>query len=102
MSIRGFAAAALLAAAAVMAVQGATGRVAAEAGQLAPASAARISLTEFKALLDKGEVIVVDVRGAEPYAQGRIPGAVLVPLESVSARAAEFTGAKKPVVTYCA
>jgi 3-mercaptopyruvate sulfurtransferase SseA len=102
MSIRTCAAAAALAVAALAAVATTTTRLAAEAGQVAPAAAPRMSLQEFKKLLDKGEVVVIDVRGAESYAQGRIPGAVLVPLETVSARAAEFKDVRKPVVTYCA
>jgi 3-mercaptopyruvate sulfurtransferase SseA len=102
MPIRGFAAAAIVAAAAFAAVPGLSGRVTLEAGQLAPAAAPRITLQEFKKLFDKGEVIAVDVRGLEAFNQARIPGAVLLPDEAINARAAEFRAADKPVVVYCA
>jgi 3-mercaptopyruvate sulfurtransferase SseA len=68
----------------------------------AQADAARISLAEFKKLLDQDKVVVLDVRGADAYRAGHIPGAVLVPLETVAGRAAEYAKVAKPIVTYCA
>ena len=68
----------------------------------AQAEAARIPLAEFKKLLDQGKVVVLDVRGAAPYAEGHIPGAVSVPLETVGTRAAEYAKVGKAIVTYCA
>jgi rhodanese-related sulfurtransferase len=47
-------------------------------------------------------VVVLDVRGADAYRAGHIPGAVLVPLETVAGRAAEYAKVAKPIVTYCA
>ena len=43
-----------------------------------------ITAEEAKAMMDKGGVTVVDVRTAEEYAGGHIPGAVLVPLDSIT------------------
>lgn len=75
---------------------------AAEAGQYTASSAPRMSMKEFKALLDAGGVVVLDVRSLEAYRAGHIRGAISVPLETVAARADEFKTAGKPVVTYCA
>lgn len=64
-------------------------------------AARRISLADFKKLHDTGDVIVLDVRGADAYRIGHIPGAVSVPLDTVAAKAAEWKTATRPVVTYC-
>jgi len=69
--------------------------------QESEAAAARITLAEFKRLFDQNAVIVLDVRNDEAYKAGHFPGAILVPLETVSSRAAEWKGARKPIVTYC-
>jgi predicted sulfurtransferase len=73
-------------------------RVVAQGG---PEDSPRISLAEFKQLLAANNVIVLDVRGDQAYRAGHIPGAVLVPLETVDARASEWKSATKPIVTYC-
>ena len=71
--------------------------------------APRISMEDFKTLLAAGGVIVVDTRNPDAYAFGRIPGAVLLPLEGLQTWPAEYEktflmlkAAKKPIVTYCA
>lgn len=43
----------------------------------------QITAEEAKQMLDEGGVTVVDVRTAEEYAEQHIPGAVLVPNESI-------------------
>lgn len=67
----------------------------------AQVDAARISLPEFKRLLDAGKVLVVDTRDAQSYRVGHIPGAILVSQDMVSAKLAEVKASGKPVVTYC-
>jgi rhodanese-related sulfurtransferase len=67
-----------------------------------PPSARRIPMGEFQRLLDRGEIVVVDVRGDDAYRLGHIPGAISVSLDALEVRAAELRDAKKPVVTYCA
>jgi rhodanese-related sulfurtransferase len=55
-------------------------------------------------------VIIVDTRNADAYAQGHIPGAILLPLEGQLTWSDErqktvvepLKRAKKPIVTYCA
>lgn len=43
----------------------------------------KITAEEAKKMMDKGGVTVVDVRTAEEYAEKHIPGAILVPLQSI-------------------
>lgn len=61
----------------------------------------RMSMADFKALVDKDGVVTVDVRSVADYRLGHIPGAVSVPLNEVAARVAELRGKGKPIVTYC-
>jgi SAM-dependent methyltransferase len=61
----------------------------------------RIPVDEFKQLQAKGGVLVLDVRDAEHYRAGHLPGAILMPLDTVEARAAELRREKRPIVTYC-
>ncbi|GAA4251397.1 rhodanese-like domain-containing protein [Dactylosporangium darangshiense] len=46
-------------------------------------------------------LVVVDSRGAQAWAQGRIPGAVHLPTADIAVRAAETIPAGSEVVTYC-
>lgn len=62
----------------------------------------RIAYEEFKKLADKGGVLIVDVRARESYLNGHIPGAIVIPLGEIEARASELRGEKRPIVTYCA
>jgi len=62
----------------------------------------RISLDDLKKLLAKDKVLVVDVRSAEAYGAGHIPGAVSAPLPELEKHLPELKSAKKPIVTYCA
>jgi 3-mercaptopyruvate sulfurtransferase SseA len=75
--------------------------VGAAGGQVEVATMPRISLAEFRKLFDAGNVVVVDVRSADAYTKGHIPGALSVPLETVDQRVADFKDATKPIVTYC-
>lgn len=50
----------------------------------------RISVDEAKELIEKGEVAVIDVREPHEYQAGHLPGAVLIPLNTVMKRAAEI------------
>lgn len=79
--------------------QPATGEEDAKAEWKSPAL--RITVEEFKQLHVKGGVVVLDVRDAESYRVGHLPGAILMPLETVESRAAELRREKKPIVTYC-
>ena len=62
----------------------------------------RISLADFKQALDAGRVVTLDVRDADSYAAGHIPGALLFPLSEVTQKAALLKGEKRTIVAYCA
>ena len=62
----------------------------------------RIEWAEFKKLHDAGRVIIIDVRGADSFEAGHIPGARSVPLDEVEKRADDLKKLEKLIVTYCA
>jgi len=69
------------------------------------ANAPRIPMAEFKPLVMSGKVLVVDVRDAQSFVTGHIPGAQSAPLDTLLApktldvlRAA----GNRPIVLYCA
>jgi rhodanese-related sulfurtransferase len=66
------------------------------------AAVPRISLDEFKKLLAKDAIVVLDVRDAASYHRGHIPHARSLPLADLKAHADELKAIKKPIVTYCA
>lgn len=61
----------------------------------------RISVADFKQLQAKGDVLVLDVRDAESYRRGHLPGAVLMPLDTVESHVATLRSEKRAIVTYC-
>jgi protein-L-isoaspartate O-methyltransferase len=65
------------------------------------APALRISLSEFKRLLAKDAVMVLDVRDDESYRLGHVPGARLVPLDALADHATELRAISKLIVAYC-
>ena len=66
------------------------------------AEARRLSLDEVKKALDEGRIVLLDVRAAEAYGKGHIPGALSVPLDAVAAKAGELKKSGKRIVAYCA
>lgn len=69
-----------------------------------PAPAAgvrRISIDEALPLVEKGEAVFVDVRGAAEYQQSHIRGAINVPLFEVAERVSRLPK-NKLIITYCA
>ncbi len=62
----------------------------------------RISIDELKALMEKNAVLVIDVRDADSFKKGRIPGAVNVDYTQVLQQADRFKGETRTIVTYCA
>ncbi|HVC61127.1 MAG TPA: metalloregulator ArsR/SmtB family transcription factor [Acetobacteraceae bacterium] len=59
-----------------------------------------VSHAELANLLEAGLVTLIDVRPAEEFAAGHIPGAVNIPLAELSGRLAELP-ADRGVVAYC-
>ncbi len=73
-------------------------------GAMDLSKAPRVSQEEFKKLQAAGSILVVDVRDADSYKAGHIPGAISIPLDQVTTpeHLKELKAAGKPIVTYCA
>ncbi|MFI2350739.1 ArsR/SmtB family transcription factor [Streptomyces sp. NPDC019443] len=65
-----------------------------------PGEAAEVGREELLARARAGEVVVLDVRPAEEYAAGHIPGALSIPVEELAERIAELPDDAE-VVAYC-
>ena len=64
--------------------------------------AEKISAETAKKMIDAGSVTIVDVRSADEYAQGHIPGAVLAPLNELPSGAETLFPDKDAVLlVYC-
>ncbi len=63
----------------------------------------KISPAEAKAIMDDGSShVVLDVRTADEYDQGHIPGAILIPDTELSSRAeAELPNKDEAILVYC-
>jgi rhodanese-related sulfurtransferase len=61
----------------------------------------RIDVNEAREKLEKGEVALVDVREPGEYAAGHLPGAQLLPVNSVPSRKDELPQGK-PILFVCA
>lgn len=62
----------------------------------------KISPAEAKEIIDSKEAIVLDVRTKDEYDQGHIEGAVLLPVDEISAKAEEVLKEKKAkILVYC-
>jgi rhodanese-related sulfurtransferase/DNA-binding transcriptional ArsR family regulator len=60
----------------------------------------RLSADELRECLAGGDVVVLDVRPAEEYQAGHLPGAVLIPLDELPGRLEELPR-DRPIVAYC-
>ena len=60
----------------------------------------RIDIETAKKMMADGDVQIVDVRQPEEYAQGHVPGAVLIPLNTVMQRIDQIS-ADKDVIMVC-
>lgn len=62
----------------------------------------KISATEAKALIDGGNVIILDVRTQEEFNQGHIKDATLLPVDDIGAKAATILPDKDAkILVYC-
>lgn len=62
----------------------------------------KITADEAKTLMDSQDVTIVDVRTAQEYADGHIPGAINIPVESIgSDKPAELTDTDADLIVYC-
>ena len=60
----------------------------------------RVDLPEAKAAFDAGSAVFLDVRASESYAEGRIPGALSIPLAELEQRLNEIDP-EQWIITYC-
>ena len=61
----------------------------------------RVSLEAFSKLASNRSVTIVDVRDEDSFAEGHIPRALSIPLESIEKSVEQLRNLGKPVVTYC-
>lgn len=62
----------------------------------------RISVADAKSALDGGKAVIVDVRGAEFFAESHIAGAINIPLTDIESNPAGIKLDKDQwIVTYC-
>lgn len=62
----------------------------------------RVSVEQAKAALESGAAVVVDVRSAESYAAGHIPGAISIPLSEFENDLRSLPLEKdRWIITYC-
>ena len=62
---------------------------------------ARITVDEAKEMVDRDDVAVIDVREPHEYQAGHLPGAKLIPVNTVFARREELPGDRE-IVFVCA
>ena len=62
----------------------------------------RVSIDELKALMQQNAVLVLDVRNADEFKSGHIPGAVNLNYTRVTAEGGRFKGEPRTIVAYCA
>ena len=62
----------------------------------------RVSIDELKALMQQNAVLVLDVRNADEFASGHIPGAINLNYTRVTAEGGRFKGESRTIVAYCA
>lgn len=60
----------------------------------------RIAVEDLKPKFDRGEVTIIDTRDPTSFAQGHIPGAILIPMASIQTEIPNLPK-NKPIVAYC-
>ena len=60
----------------------------------------RITIEELQNEMTSGEVVVIDVRNADDYLRGHIPGSLQIPLSYIAGEV-DYLPKNKRIVTYC-
>ncbi|HWT02955.1 MAG TPA: rhodanese-like domain-containing protein [Pyrinomonadaceae bacterium] len=60
----------------------------------------RVTPAEARAAVEKGQAVIVDVRGEDSFKAGHIKGALWIPVGDIAARAGELPRGKT-IITYC-
>jgi len=63
-------------------------------------SVPRIALADLRAKMDRGEVVVMDVRDIDSYTASHIPGALHIPVSYIESEL-PYLPRGKPIVAYC-
>jgi hypothetical protein len=66
----------------------------------ASGSIARIDAGTLRQRIDRGEVVVIDVRDIDSYTASHIAGAIHIPLSRIEGELPWLRGSK-PIITYC-
>ena len=82
-----------------------TGETAATSAPAAPPAQSleavpRIAQADFSKRMERGEIVVIDVRDAADYTAAHIPGAMHIPLSFMQGEL-PYLPRGKPIVTYC-
>jgi|ERR1700693_5546755 3-mercaptopyruvate sulfurtransferase SseA len=64
------------------------------------AAVPRTPLATARQEIDRGSLVVIDVRDADAYLAGHIPGALQIPLMRIEGEA-NYLPRNKPILTYC-
>ncbi len=60
----------------------------------------RVSIADARERIDRGAVLVIDVRDADSYIASHIPGALQIPLARIEGEV-NYLPRTKPILTYC-
>ena len=60
----------------------------------------RVTPAEARAAVEKGQAVIVDVRGEDSFKAGHIKGALWIPVGDIGSRAGELPRGKM-IITYC-
>jgi Rhodanese-like domain len=72
----------------------------AQAAEMPALVARRIPVDEARAAFERREAVFVDVRTEDIYRAGRLPGAILIPVDTVAQNAKKLPR-NKLIITYC-
>ena len=69
---------------------------------LTEADVPRVTPKDAKLALDEGKAVIVDVRGAQYYAEGHVAGAISIPLDQFENNIKNVALKKDQwIITYC-
>ena len=69
---------------------------------LTEADVPRVTPKDAKLALDEGKAVIVDVRGAQYYAEGHVAGSISIPLEQIETNIKNVSLKKDQwIITYC-
>ena len=67
-----------------------------------PTTVTRISIDDVKALMAKKQVVLIDVRDKQSFAEGHMPGAMNIVFDDIPNYIEQLQKDKRQIVAYCA